>query len=467
MDSDARKSVCGKPKFQLSAMQTEPTTTFASQFNRRLPIILVLIVFAATLSRLVAVVNRYSVNMIFWDQWDFYTPLFNRAPLWRIFTWEHAPIREGLGLVLDKFVLDATRWNTRAEALFMVAVLFLATIAALALKQKLYGRWSYSDVVIPCLILTFAQVEILIGEENPSYSVFPELLIILYCLAWTISKPILRYGSVVILNFLLIYTGFGFFMGPVTIGILILDLRREFRTSTSLRLPTAALVVALASQASFFYHYQWSTEISCPLFRAPIWQYPWFMALMMSYFFGLRVVVVASILGSAIALTAVAILAWHFLRLWRERQWSPIDLTIVILLAYTLFFQANSALGRVCLGMPFAAQFSRYMGLLVPAFLAIYLHVLTWRRKRTQAAALILLLLALIPSTLQIPAGYSPQAVHDGKAAWQACILQVGQIDYCDRATNFPVYPFARKTNLLEKLQFLQENRFNLYSGDR
>ena len=281
--------------------QAEPSTTPLSRSIRRLPIILVSVVFAVTLSRLIAVVNRYSVNIIFWDQWDFYTPLFNRASLWQIFTWEHAPHREGIGLVLDKFVLDATRWNTRAEALFMVVILLVAAITALALKQRLYGTLSYSDIVIPCLFLTFAQLEVLIGEENPSYSVFPELLIILSCLAWTISKPILRYSSVLLLNFLLIYTGFGFFMGAVTIGVLLLDLHREFRTSGSLRLPALALVLALASQGSFFYRYHWSTEIACPIFRAPLWNYPWFMALMMSYFFGVRAVVAASILWAEYA----------------------------------------------------------------------------------------------------------------------------------------------------------------------
>lgn len=447
--------------------QPEPSTASLFQATKRLPIILVLAVFAAALFRLVAVVNRYSVNMIFWDQWDFYTPLFNHASLWQIFTWEHAPIREGVGLVLDKFVLDATRWNTHAEALFMVGILVLAAIAALALKQKLYSCVSYSDVVIPCLFLTFAQLEILVGEENPSYSVFPELLIVLYCLAWTISKPILRYSSVLLLNFLLIYTGFGFFMGLVTIGILLLDLRREFRASGSLRLPAAAFVIAIASQASFFYRYQWSTEITCPLFGAHLWQYPWFMALMMSYFFGVRSAVAASILGGALALIAVVVLSWHLWRMWLGKQWSPVDLTVVILLAYTLLFQANTSLGRVCLGMPWAAQFSRYMGLLVPAFLAIYLHVLTWCANRVRTVALIVFVLALIPSTLQNPAGYSPQTVRDGKTAWRACILQVGQIDYCDRTTSFPAYPFPRKTHLLEKLQFLQKNRLNLYSGDR
>lgn len=438
-----------------------------SHLKESAPLVLVFAVMAVLISRLAMVVWKYCVNIIYWDQWDFYTPLFNGASLWRIFSWEHAPHREGIGLVLDKFVLDATRWDTRAEAFFMVGILLLAAIAALALKQKLFGRLSYSDIVIPCLILTFAQLEALVGEENPSYSVFPELLIILYCLAWTISRPLLRYGCVLLLNFLLIYTGFGFFMGAVTIGVLLLDARRALRTERKTLIVSAlALVAAGLSLASFFYGYRWSSEISCRIPDAHPINYLWFMALMMSYFLGLRAMVLASIVGSVLLLVALAILALHISRLWRERAWSNVDLMVVILLGFTLVFQANAALGRVCQGMPEAAQFSRYMGLLVPGYLAIYFHLLTWRRSVARTSALMLLILAFIPGTLRIPAGYSPQIVHDGKQAWRACILQYGVIDYCDRVTGFPVHPNPRRTRLVEKLQFLQKNQLNLYSKD-
>src|SRR5271170_4438418 len=140
--------------------ETDSQIAASSKHGFRLPVIVVSTVFIVTVSRLMLAVWRYSVDLIFWDQWYFYTPLFNHASLWQIFTWEHAPHREGIGLVLDKFVLDTTRWNSRAEALFMVAALFAAGVFALRLKQKLFGSLDYSDVVIPCLFLTFAQLEV-------------------------------------------------------------------------------------------------------------------------------------------------------------------------------------------------------------------------------------------------------------------------------------------------------------------
>jgi hypothetical protein len=468
------------PTFKVpnSEADADPQTGASPRQSFRLPVIVVSAVLLATACRLVLAVWRYSVNLIFWDQWDFYTPLFNHASLWRIFTWQHGPHREGFGLVLDKFVLEWTRWNSRAEALFMVVALFAAAVVALRLKQKLFGSvfgslgyrgLDYSDIAIPCLFLTLAQMEALVGEANPSYSAIPELLIGLYCLAWMLPKPVARYAAVLVLNFVLIYTGFGFFMGIVTIGVLLFDLRRALRAkSESPGFPAVSLLLAAASLAGFFYHYRWDPAVPCFHFPdAHPLNYPWFIGLMMSYFLGLRTVVLASVAGSFLALAAVAILIWHGVRLWRSREWFAADLTVVILLSFSLLFAANAAVGRVCLGMPEAAQVSRYMGLLVPGFLAIYFHLLSWRKSMFRTALLALFVIALIPGAVRMPNGYSPQVVSDGKRAWKTCILQTGNINYCDQATGFPLHPNPRGTQLLEKLQFLQRNRLNLYSGDR
>jgi hypothetical protein len=430
-----------------------------------LPFLAVVVTVLVMFTRLAIAVSRYSVNLLYWDQWDFYTPLFNRSSLWQIFIWEHAPHREGIGLVLDKFVLDWTAWDSRAEALFMVGVLLAAALVALFLKHKLFGRFEYTDCIIPCLFLTLAQLEALVGEENPSYSVFPELLIVLYCLSWMIPRAALRYAAVLFLNFLLIFTGFGIFMGIVTVGILLFDLRRVVRVKTeSPALVSTALLVSLLSMASFFVHYHWDSTISCAIPGPHPWQYAWFVSLLMSYFLGLRAVVLASVVGAVLALAALAIFLRSAFCLWRNREWSLVDLTTTILLGFSFLFAANAAAGRTCFGMPESAQFSRYMGLLVPAFLAMYFYSLTLRERRWRPILTGLLLVAILPASLRIPTGYSPQAVHDGKLAWKTCLLQTGNIGYCNSVTGFPAYPDPRRTHMLEKLQFLRDNQLNLYS---
>src|ERR1039458_7910817 len=155
--------------------EADPQTAASSPHGFRLPVIVVSTVFLAAAVRLVLAVWRYSVNLLFWDQWDFYTPLFQHASLGQIFNWQHGVHREGIGLVLDKLVLESTRWNSRAEALFMVGALCAAAVVALRLKQKLFGSLGstdleYSDIAIPCLFLTFAQMEAFVGAPNPSFS---------------------------------------------------------------------------------------------------------------------------------------------------------------------------------------------------------------------------------------------------------------------------------------------------------
>ena len=412
---------------------------------------------------MVVVVWRHSVNLLFWDQWDFYNPLFANASLWRIFTWQHGPHREGIGLVVDKFVLDWTHWSMRAEALLIVAAMLAAAAVAVRLKVKIFGKLGYADSIIPCLFLTLAPIDQLIGTPNPSYLAFPDLLIMLYCLAWTARNFAARYGAIIVLNFLLIYTGFGFFMGIVTLVLLALDIRRAVRVSSRAGFAGTAFGLALASFASFFHRYYWSPAVTCFVFPDPHpLNYPWFISLMLSLFIGIRrSLVLASVLGGGLALVIAVLFLWHGIRLWRSTNWSDLDVTIVALLGFTLLFALNAAIGRVCLGMPAAAQSSRYMGLLIPAFLAMYLHLLSWRDGKKRAVALTMFSLIVLPNTLKM---HRDPVQENGKRAWQACYLRVEDIDYCNQTTGYPPHWNAAETHLKEKLDYLKRNHLNLFS---
>ncbi len=260
---------------------------------------------------MVVVVCRHSVNLLFWVQWEFCEPLFAHASLWRTFTWQHGPHREGIGLVFDRLVLDWTHWSDRAEGLLIVAVILAAASFAVWLRVKIFGKLDYADVVIPCLFLTLAPMDILIGVPNPSYSAFPELLIMLYCLAWMIRREPARYSSIVVLNFLLVYTGFGFFMGIVTLALLALDIGRTVRVSPRrATLPVAVLGLAAISLASFFYQYKWIPAVHCFVFPDPHpLNYPWFVSLMLTFFVGVRrSLVLATVLGGLLTVVIVVLL---------------------------------------------------------------------------------------------------------------------------------------------------------------
>jgi hypothetical protein len=423
----------------------------------------VLAVFAGFTWRLIARTLESSVNIPFWDQWDFYTPLFNHASLWRIFIWQHGPHREGIGLVADKFLLEWTHWNARAESLLIVGCFCTAAVFAMYLKVKLIGPLTYSDGVIPAMFLMPAHLGAITGVANPSYSGFPELLIFLYCLAWTLRDPLLRYAAVLLLNFLLIYTGFGFFIGIATIVVLLVELRRGLKANSGLLAPVAALAIAALSFASFFWRYQNAPAKLVRCVEHPhVLNYPWFVALALALFLGMRrAIVLATIVGSASALALIWVACWHASNLVNRREWSNRDLVIAILASFSLLFVIAAALGRACLGMPSAAQNYRYLGLLVPGFLAGYFQLQLIPNAGRRILAVAIFVIAVIPPSLR---NHTDLIAENGKRAWIACLSRGGSIPHCQQSTGFTLHSDPGRTHLEEKLDYLRRNRLSFYA---
>ncbi len=418
--------------------------------------------------RLTRVLWENAVSLLYRDQWDFYNPLFRHASWWQTFVYQHGPHREGVGLMLDRIVLEATSWNARSEAMLMAGALFLAAIAFLSLKKRLLAEISYSDVIIPCLVMTFSQMEALTVAPNPSYSAAPELLIALYCVAWLISPPALSYALILLTNFLLIYTGFGIFMGPITIALFAVEVLGAARNGRSVIPSIAGLLVAGLSLASFFHNYRWDPAVSCFVFPDPHpWKYLWFLSLAFAYFlniFSPHSITLATVLGGLLVLVEIAIFLWHGRRLLLNRAPVAIDRVIVALLGFSLLFLWDAAVGRVCTGMPEAAQTSRYMGLLIPAFLALYFHLLTRQASLWKTISIWALALILIPSTLKAPRQYLND-LNASKKLWIECIIMSNDIAACDSSAKFMPYPNPPATQMRDKLDFLREHRLNLYSG--
>ena len=186
-----------------------------------------------------------------------------------------------------------------------------ATLLALRLKQRLFGAIEYRDALIPAIFLTAAQYEILVITPNPAYSGFPLLLLMLYLLALLQTGYRLKYGIVLTAHFLMIYTGFGIFIGPLTIGVFALVCYRSWRGIE--RIPFAAsaagFILACASLASFFIDYKFVPAVDCFVFPSyPLRNYPWFVTLMFSTFAGLR----SHFLMTALERVSVSFAVWIF-----------------------------------------------------------------------------------------------------------------------------------------------------------
>jgi hypothetical protein len=443
--------------------------------KRYLPHVLVTGTYLLLSMQLFSLVSRYAVNMLFWDQWDFDdATLFQHHSTWEMFRWQHGPHRQGLGALSQKLLEPCIHWNSRYEAFGMAAIIVSAALLALLLKVRLYGSIRYSDVLIPSLFLTPRQWETAVLTGNPTQASLP-LLLILYCLCWLIPVYYWKYACVLLVNFLLIYNGYGVFVGLLTPAFLALDFYRNTQHLASrYRWGSAvALTIAIASLASFFVGYKFQSGLDCfSLAPGNPVLYLWFAALMFGSVAGLAIfsLKLATLIGSVpllLLLVCLWIVVKKLLVVRGEDTWSR-DAVIAALLAYCAIFCLNAAYGRLCLGLAYAAT-SRYTPYVVLGFFGLYLYTLTNHARNVRVYLLPVLLLFAVLSTrpLNRSDAWLVGEMSDGRRAWRDCYLARHDIRECDTLTRFQVYPHPEATHLQEKLDFLERNHLNLYADSR
>src|SRR5579863_5195745 len=255
------------------------------------PSVIVAAAFFLFAAQMFQLISNYAVNIFFSDQWEFNdATLFQKHSLWQMFSWQHGPHRQGLGALFAKLVDPLFDWNSRTESFIVGGVVVIATVCALWLKTRLFGRLSVFDVAIPAIFFTRGQWETLILTPNFAHGSFPLLLLVLYCLAWTVQRPIVRYPLILFINFVTIYTGFGLLLGILTPFLLVLD---YWASRTEARLPAAylvgAVILSLASFGSFFLGYKFKPYVDCFSFQPQAPQsYLAYVALMCANFFAFK-----------------------------------------------------------------------------------------------------------------------------------------------------------------------------------
>jgi hypothetical protein len=421
--------------------------------------------------RFFRLISQYAVNIFFSDQWDFNdATLFQRHSLWQMFTWQHGPHRQGVGALLEKLAEPLFNWNSRTESFFVGGIIVVAALCALGLKRKLYGRLSYSDVIIPLIFLNPLQYETLFVTANFAHGPLPLLLIILYCLAWTCGHLPLRYGLVLTINFLTIYTGFGIFLGLLTPLLLAIDYWVNLRvTKKGLIYFLAALLIALASFGSFFIGYKVQPAADCFVsqLQSPT-DYAWYVALMFAPFFGARGIhALPTLLGTVAVCALLASLTSSARGLVRARdgQWARYG-TIATLISYCLLFCLGTAYGRLCLGVG-TAQASRYVIYLDLGLLGLYLCLLTISNMIARHTLVVIFGLSLF-GTIDLGERMRDEMAmwHNVKQVWKDCYLTTADIGECNRYSR--VYPWQpEKTHLQEKLDFLKTTRQNLFADSK
>jgi len=456
--------------------------------DRYLPLFLVCAYFLLG-ARFFGLIRQYAVNVLWYDQWYFDdATLFQHHSLWEMFRWQHGPHRQGLGALLQKLIEPWIHWNGRYEAFGIGAIVFGAAVLALLLKVRLYGKISYSDAIIPLLFLTPVQYETLVVTPNASHGPLPSLLTVLYCLCWLIPSYRWKYTCVLLVNFLLIYTGFGIFIGVVTPALLALDYYTNIRhLAPKYQLGiAAALAISIASLASFFVNYKLDPTVDCfsaaPAPRNPV-LYLWFVALMFANAADLKMSTLATPIGLiALLLFVVGLLATANRLLSRGSDTWPRDVAIAALLAYCAVYCLSTAYGRLCLGVA-GGTASRYTPYVVLGLFGLYLYALSNRGRNVRVALVLILLAFAILGTrpLNRADAWELEYLSNRKSAWRECYLARHDIYECDVLTHFQIDPNLgtevvtdprgkqppEAAGLQEKLDFLERNHLNLYDNSQ
>jgi hypothetical protein len=103
------------------------------------------------------------------------------------------------------------------------------------------------------------------------------------------------------------------------------------------------------------------------------------------------------------------------------------------------------------------------MTLLIPGVLGIYFHILAKTRGHKRLFFLAIIFL-IAPGAIQRYhkelEGFSAMK-HD----WKLCYLEHEDIQFCEQATRFQIYPWPENIGLKEKLAYLKKNALNLYAA--
>ncbi|MCI5130127.1 MAG: hypothetical protein D3904_01090 [Candidatus Electrothrix sp. EH2] len=416
-------------------------------------------------------IDEYSVNMLFWDQWDYLDALFKEKGPWELFTWQHGPHRQGVGFFLTKAVAEFSGWNTRTESFMIGTVVCLAALTALALKLRLQAL-SPLDVFIPLLYLTPLQFGLFANTPNVSHGAMPLFLVTLFCLCWTLNNIRLRYTACSLINFMTVYTGFGFFLGCITPLLFVSEiyLARKRKRTADLVLAFAFFLVSLASVLSFFIDYTFNSAAKGFVFPHPYpFMYVQYMLISFGAFCGIRGSNIVSMLAGLPVICCmiyIAIQAALPLVPKGAQQTGDKDIVlgqiVLMLILFSLIFSLNLAVGRVCLGLETATA-SRYTAYMTPAFFALYLFAATQKRVPVRQIAFCMSCFFLTTFSIGNHNRVYAENTCQGKQRWKEAYLQTESIFLSNRLSGFTIHPNPPQTHLKRKLDYLKEHRLNLY----
>ena len=429
--------------------------------------------------RYLALVDRFSVDILFWDQWGLAEPIGAGAGPLDLFLTQHGPYRRGLGGLLTAAIYAATRWNVRAEAFAIGVIVSCAAAVFLLARRRLGGRLRMDDLAIPLACLSPATHELFVATPDPAYAALPLLFLALLALAWPAPKRRWTVFAFPVLLVLAAFTGYGVFAALAAVAVLAVQALAAARVGRwrSVLVPAAMVAVGLAAFGLYAIGYHFNAAVNDFRFPDPeVWRYPVLVLLAAGTFFGARSLVAEGVPGDpvdlaigvtlgAIVLIAAAVVATrHLCHVVRRGGVDTARSAVIVVCVLTpALFLANMAIGRVSLGV-WNAMSSRYVLFVAPLVVALAMHSSRGGSRRVRVGR-IGLVVAVVFATVWIrpPDRAALQWCHRMKQVWARTYLETGSIAEATRRAGYPIYPRPEETHLEMKLQFLRERRLSFF----
>ncbi|MFO0688448.1 MAG: hypothetical protein U0900_07060 [Myxococcota bacterium] len=455
--------------------------------GRRAIAILVWLVAAGLAFRLYRIIDANAVDLLFYDQIELYEAFLDDPSAWDLFRWQHGPHRQGLPFLGTWLLARLTDWNARADAFSVFAWILVATGLALALRRRLFGPWTATDVAIPLLLLTPAQYGIFLHAPNASHCAGPIALLLLACHALLIQDRATRYATLAALDFVLVHTGFAIFAGAILPGLLGLDAWQDHRAGRRREAAVAAgcALLCLAWIGVFLIGYTARNGLDAVVRTPSLASYPIYVATMFANVLGLKDPGALAIgVGGTVALAALGVGVASLARLlgWRSpgpattapgpqgRSVAELDAAAsaigLLLTGFTLLYCAATAVGRIQFGLS-GAQSSRYVPLVAPAFLGLYFAICRLEGRGLRIALGTGAIAAIVHASFPMQpmeARFMTQLAQK-KRSWVAAYRETGNVAAASRAARLRIDPFRdprRSTD--ETFAWLREHRLSFFA---
>ena len=434
---------------------------------KRSPLVIALpwLVWSVLAARLLARYDRMSVDLFFWDEWDYRTGFFEGASAWQLFDWQHGPHRMGLGNLIARGLYELTRWNVRAEALAAALCYIAAAALAVALVQRLCGP-SQWNALVPLCVLTGLLADSAASVPNLSHGPLPLVLVLLFAWAMVALRGSARLISLLVLDFLALFTGFGLVLAPLTRGLLLLWTVFPPNDSAGLHSrwpPLLALLASSVGPALFMQGYLFAPAVECFIFPHPHpSEYLSFVSLLLERPLGISGVGgLRALVAFGTPLLEAGALLVALVAAYRTHGVDPRALAVILLTLFSFSFAALTAVGRVCLGIDAAAA-TRYVPYALPALLALVVAIRAWAPAVLQPRALGALLAVFVvkEALVSLRPIRETTLLVDGKQRSRECLLdRAGDAAICERESGFALHPNPTATRLQEKLDWLRAQR--------